>query len=151
MGRGNDLRIAKEIHFPRSLSLLFGIHLLHGLQGQFRRVQAEIVERRRRQMTTAENALFGIEKLNVPLSEIPAATHIDYSARIQTVHKDTNALYHALIAAWENDALGPAWGRQRLHFSAFSMFHSTMAPGTPMTPFSFGLCAMGANHCPMGT
>ena len=44
--------------------------------------------------------MFGIEKLNVARSEIPAVTHIDYSARIQTVHADTNPRYHRLIAAF---------------------------------------------------
>jgi carbamoyltransferase len=48
-------------------------------------------------MTEAQQALFGIEKLNVPRSEIPAVTHVDYSARIQTVHRETNPRYHALI------------------------------------------------------
>lgn len=56
---------------------------------------------RRREMTEAEQALFGIEKLNVVRSEIPAVTHVDYSARIQTVHKDTNPRYHALISAFK--------------------------------------------------
>ena len=42
--------------------------------------------------------MFGIEKLNVPRSSIPAITHVDYSARIQTVHSDTNPLYHAVIS-----------------------------------------------------
>jgi carbamoyltransferase len=51
----------------------------------------------RREMTGAERALFGIDKLNVKRSAIPAVTHIDYSARVQTVHRDTNPLYHALI------------------------------------------------------
>ena len=41
-------------------------------------------------MSEAEQALFGIDKLNVPRSDIPAVTHVDYSARIQTVHKETN-------------------------------------------------------------
>ena len=41
--------------------------------------------------------LFGIEKLNIPRSEIPAITHVDYSARVQTVHSETNELYHLLI------------------------------------------------------
>ena len=49
-------------------------------------------------MSEAERALFGIDKLNVPRSEIPAVTHVDYSARVQTVHKETNPLYHALIS-----------------------------------------------------
>ena len=45
--------------------------------------------------------MFGIDKLNVRRSEIPAVTHVDYSARVQTVHQDTNPLYHALITRFE--------------------------------------------------
>ncbi len=52
-------------------------------------------------MTAEEQQLFGIEKLKVPRSEIPAVTHVDYSARIQTVHWETNARYHALISAFK--------------------------------------------------
>ena len=52
-------------------------------------------------MTAEQRSLFGIQKLNVPRSEIPAVTHIDYSARVQTVHKETNPAYHALISAFE--------------------------------------------------
>ncbi len=59
---------------------------------------ADVVKGKRRKMTARQDALFGIEKLNVPRSEIPAVTHVDYSARVQTVHKDTNPLYHALIS-----------------------------------------------------
>jgi carbamoyltransferase len=62
---------------------------------------ADVVESRRRQMTPEEQQLFGIEKLKVPRSEIPAVTHVDYSARIQTVHWETNARYHALISAFK--------------------------------------------------
>ncbi|MBI1398046.1 MAG: hypothetical protein GC151_18890 [Betaproteobacteria bacterium] len=62
---------------------------------------ADVRETRRRVMSEAEQALFGIEKLNVPRSDIPAVTHVDYSARIQTVHRDTNPRYHALISAFE--------------------------------------------------
>jgi len=51
-------------------------------------------------MTEAQQALFGIEKLNVPRSTIPAVTHVDYSARVQTVHADTNPRYHALLSAF---------------------------------------------------
>ena len=58
-------------------------------------------EDRRRKMTHEEKALFGIEKLNVKRSDIPAVTHIDYSARIKTGHKDTDPRYHALISAFE--------------------------------------------------
>jgi carbamoyltransferase len=52
-------------------------------------------------MTAEQQALFGIEKLNVPRSDIPAVTHVDYSARVQTVHRDTNPRYHALISAFD--------------------------------------------------
>jgi len=52
-------------------------------------------------MSEAEQKLFGIEKLKVPRSDIPAVTHVDYSARIQTVHAATNPRYHALIAAFK--------------------------------------------------
>jgi carbamoyltransferase len=59
---------------------------------------ADVAERRRREMTAEEKKLFGIDKLNVPRSEIPATTHVDYSARVQTVHRETNPRYHALIS-----------------------------------------------------
>jgi len=62
---------------------------------------APVCEALRRPMTEEEQALFGIDKLNVPRSSIPAVTHIDYSARIQTVHSDTNARYHALIGRFK--------------------------------------------------
>ena len=62
---------------------------------------ADVVKSRRRAMTEAEQAMFGIEKLNVSRSDIPAVTHVDYSARIQTVHVDTNPRYHALISAFK--------------------------------------------------
>ena len=62
---------------------------------------AEICEGRRRGMTDAERNLFGIDKLNVPRSEIPAVTHVDYSARVQTVHRETNPRYHALLSRFK--------------------------------------------------
>jgi carbamoyltransferase len=58
---------------------------------------AHVVEGQRNTMTDEENALFGIEKLNVRRSSIPAVTHVDYSARVQTVHAETNPRYHKLI------------------------------------------------------
>lgn len=58
---------------------------------------ADVVPGIRRQMTAEEEALFGIEKLNVPKSSIPAVTHVDYSARVQTVHEETNPLYFRLL------------------------------------------------------
>jgi carbamoyltransferase len=63
---------------------------------------ADVVKDRRREMTEDETRLFGIDKLNVPRSDIPAVTHVDYSARIQTVSRDTNPRYHALIAAFKD-------------------------------------------------
>jgi carbamoyltransferase len=62
---------------------------------------ADVVKARRRAMTDEEQKLFGIDKLNVPRSDIPAVTHVDYSARIQTVHQHTNPRYHALLSAFD--------------------------------------------------
>jgi len=59
---------------------------------------ADVRRDKRRPLTREEDALFGIDKLNVARSEIPAVTHVDYSARIQTVHADTNPRFHALIS-----------------------------------------------------
>jgi carbamoyltransferase len=59
---------------------------------------APVSESRRIAMSVEQQRLFGIEKLNVPRSDVPAITHIDYSARIQTVHAETNPLYHALLS-----------------------------------------------------
>jgi carbamoyltransferase len=58
---------------------------------------AQVQPSHRHTMTAAEQGLFGIDKLNVPRSDIPAVTHVDYSARIQTVHEETNPRFHALI------------------------------------------------------
>jgi carbamoyltransferase len=62
---------------------------------------ADVQKAKRKAMTEAENQLFGIEKLNVPRSDIPAVTHVDYSARVQTVHQQTNPKYHALISRYK--------------------------------------------------
>jgi carbamoyltransferase len=61
---------------------------------------ADVAARRRRKMTKEEERLWGIEKLNVVRSEIPAVTHVDYSARIQTVRRETNPLYWEIIEAF---------------------------------------------------
>ena len=63
---------------------------------------APVKESRRIPMTTEQRSLWGIAQLNVPRSDIPAVTHIDYSARIQTVTAETNPHYHALISAFES-------------------------------------------------
>jgi carbamoyltransferase len=62
---------------------------------------ADVVRHRRRVVSDAERDLLGIDKLNVPRSEIPAVTHVDYSARIQTVHRETNPRYHALLTRFK--------------------------------------------------
>ncbi len=59
---------------------------------------ANVKKDKHRIMTEEEKSLFGIEKLNIPRSTVPAITHVDYSARIQTVHANTNPRYHALIS-----------------------------------------------------
>lgn len=62
---------------------------------------ADVDKRLRREISEEEEALFGIEKLNISRSEIPAVTHVDYSARVQTVHQETNPRYHDLISAFK--------------------------------------------------
>jgi carbamoyltransferase len=62
---------------------------------------APVREARRTPATDADTRLWGIERLNRPRSDIPAVTHVDYSARIQTVHAGTNPRYHALLKAFE--------------------------------------------------
>jgi len=61
----------------------------------------DVKEDKRIKMTLEEESLFGIDKLNIKRSSIPAITHVDYSARIQTVHKETNPKYHALITKFK--------------------------------------------------
>ena len=62
---------------------------------------ADVRRDRRRSPSEEEQRLFGIDKLNVVRSDIPAVTHVDFSARVQTVHRDTNPLYHRLIEAFK--------------------------------------------------
>jgi carbamoyltransferase len=62
---------------------------------------ANVKKERQKKMSESEEKLFGIEKLNIERSDIPAITHVDYSARIQTVSKDTNPLYHATISKFD--------------------------------------------------
>jgi len=60
-------------------------------------IVADVSDTKKRMMTREEDGFFGIDKLNVVRSEIPAVTHVDYSARVQTVHRETNPRYHKLI------------------------------------------------------
>ena len=62
---------------------------------------SDVVKNKRRSMTKDEESLFGIDKLNAKRSEIPAVTHVDYSARIQTVHKETNSKYYKLLSEFK--------------------------------------------------
>src|SRR5687767_13455343 len=64
---------------------------------------ADVAEEHRIAMTGEEKKLFGIDKLNVPRSEIPAVTHVDYSARVQTVHKETNPRFYELISKFKGE------------------------------------------------
>jgi carbamoyltransferase len=65
-------------------------------------IVAPVREDLRIPLTDDESRLFGIDKLNVPRSTLPAITHVDYSARVQTVHEQTNPRYHALLKAFED-------------------------------------------------
>jgi carbamoyltransferase len=64
-------------------------------------IVADVESGKRRAMSPDQQALFGIDKLNVARSEIPAVTHVDYSARVQTVHRETNPLFHKLLGAFK--------------------------------------------------
>ena len=64
-------------------------------------IVAPVRQERRRPVSAEEAALFGIEKLNVPRSDIPAVTHVDYSARVQTVRQDTNPKLYALLSIFK--------------------------------------------------
>jgi carbamoyltransferase len=64
-------------------------------------VCADVAKSHRRTLNEAERSLAGIERLNIARSDIPAVTHVDYSARLQTVHRETNPRYHALLSAFK--------------------------------------------------
>ncbi|MBE9197331.1 hypothetical protein IQ219_18920, partial [Synechocystis sp. LEGE 06083] len=64
-------------------------------------IVADVQEELRLPLTPEQEQLFGIEKLNIPRSQLPAITHVDNSARIQTVHPDTNPRYYQLLQAFE--------------------------------------------------
>jgi carbamoyltransferase len=74
----------------------------HKEESPYMLLVADVKPEHRIAMTEEEQKLFGIEKLNVPRSTLPAITHVDYSARIQTVHKETNPRYHSLISRFKD-------------------------------------------------
>lgn len=73
---------------------------LNGKESPYMLLVANVAREKCKEMTEAEKHLFGIDKLNVPRSEIPSVTHVDYSARIQTIHHATNPRFHDLVAAF---------------------------------------------------
>ena len=73
----------------------------HETDSPYMLLVADVQNDKRRAMTKEEEVLFGIDKLNVPRSSVPAITHIDYTARIQTVHADTNPHFHAVISKFK--------------------------------------------------
>ncbi len=73
----------------------------HDTDSPYMLLVANVQEDKRLTMTEEEEALFGIDKLNVPRSSVPAITHVDYSVRIQTVHVDTNPRYHRVISKFK--------------------------------------------------
>ena len=68
---------------------------------------SEVKKDKQQTLNTRQKALFGMDKLNVPRSQIPAVTHVDYSARIQTVHKETNPRFHSLLKVFEKKTKCP--------------------------------------------
>jgi carbamoyltransferase len=72
-----------------------------GGDSPYMQIVANVLPKHRRAADPRDENLFGIERLNLPRSSIPAVTHVDYSARIQTVHADTNARFHALLTAFK--------------------------------------------------
>jgi carbamoyltransferase len=105
MQRTLNLRIKRRESFrpfaPSVLAEDLGDYFELDVPSPYMLLVAEVKRKRRRQMTPNEAALFGIDRLNVPRSDIPAVTHVDYSARVQTVHAETNLRYHALLEAFK--------------------------------------------------
>ena len=96
---------------------------------------APVAQARQISMSPEQRALFGIDKLNIPRSAIPAVTHVDYSARIQTVHAETNPRYAQLLRAFKQRTGCPV-----LVNTSFN-FRGEPIVGTPEQAF----------HCFMGT
>jgi carbamoyltransferase len=105
MQRTLNLRVKHRESFrpfaPAVLADDAGAWFEHDGESPYMLFVAGVQQGRRRDVTAAEQALFGIDKLNVVRSEIPAVTHVDYSARLQTVHVETNPRFHALLSRFK--------------------------------------------------
>ncbi len=86
---------------PSVLASRVGDYFEHESESPYMLIVAPVRESIRIPMTEGQEALFGIEKLNVPRSKLPAVTHVDYSARVQTVHEHTNPRYFRLLEAFD--------------------------------------------------
>jgi carbamoyltransferase len=94
----------RESFRPFAPSVLFeDVHKYFDLEDEspYMLLVADVKDEHRIAMTAEQEKLFGIEKLNVPRSSIPAVTHVDYSARVQTVHRETNPRYYELISKFK--------------------------------------------------
>ena len=85
---------------PSVLAEHVGDYFEHKGESPYMLIVADVIEKRRLAETAESQELFGIEKLSIPRSDLPAITHVDYSARVQTVHQETNPAYHRLINAF---------------------------------------------------
>ena len=101
MQRTLNLRVKYRESFrpfaPAVLAEDVGAWFNHDKESPYMLFVADVREDRRRDVTAEEKSLFGIDKLNLARSEIPAVTHVDYSARLQTVHANTNPRFHTLL------------------------------------------------------
>ena len=87
---------------PSILAERVSDYFMHQTSSPYMLIVADVQPAIRKSTTAEQNELFGIQKLNVARSTIPAITHVDYSARVQTVHADTNPRYHALLKEFES-------------------------------------------------
>ncbi|MBL9180986.1 MAG: carbamoyltransferase [Verrucomicrobiaceae bacterium] len=86
---------------PAVLAEKVGEWFDHDRSSPYMLLVADVLEKHRKQLSGADDALWGIDKLNIPRSTIPAVTHVDCSARLQTVHRDTNPNFHRLISEFD--------------------------------------------------
>lgn len=86
---------------PAVLAEKVGEWFDHDRPSPYMLIVADVLEKHRRALSESEEALWGIDKLNIPRSAIPAVTHVDHSARLQTVHRETNPVFHRLISEFD--------------------------------------------------